>query len=250
MPATVPTRGVLKPSTNRVRTSTALQGNAMWENVIGIVNEQAGTNTRVEALINAPTVGGGRKASKARQQAAAEAVLATGGFDTSITNYQSLLSLAVQQGAVGSATRGACKVCGQLGHLTKQCRNQFSSFYEGAKDKGAGEGGSLAAAAAAAAAEAAAAPSDSDGLGGLSSDSSGSGSSDSEAERRRRRRKEKRKERERRRSGKSSGRDRERKHKKDREKEKKRKHKKERRSKDRKEKRRRRSLSGGGSDSD
>lgn len=28
----------------------------MWENVIGITNEQAGTNTGVEALINAPTV--------------------------------------------------------------------------------------------------------------------------------------------------------------------------------------------------
>lgn len=28
----------------------------MWENVIGISNEQAGTNQGVEALINAPTV--------------------------------------------------------------------------------------------------------------------------------------------------------------------------------------------------
>ena len=66
----------------------------MWENVIGIDNEQAGSNAAVEGLINAPTIGGGRKASKARQQAAAQAVLATGGFDTAITNYQSLLSLA------------------------------------------------------------------------------------------------------------------------------------------------------------
>lgn len=79
MPATVPTRGVLKASQNRVRTSVALQGNAMWENVIGIVNEQAGTNTGVEALINAPTYGGGRKAKQQQQRAAAEAVLATGG---------------------------------------------------------------------------------------------------------------------------------------------------------------------------
>lgn len=129
MPATCSSRGVLKASTNRVRTSTALQGNSMWENVIGITNEQAGTNTGVEALINAPTIGGGRKATQARRQAAAEAVLATGGFDTSITNYQSLLAIAKQQGAVGSgaATRGACKVCGQMGHLTKQCRNGLAS---------------------------------------------------------------------------------------------------------------------------
>lgn len=34
-----------------------------------------------------PQIGGGRKATQARRQAAAEAVLATGGFDTSITNY-------------------------------------------------------------------------------------------------------------------------------------------------------------------
>ncbi len=74
-----------------------------------------------------PQIGGGRKASAARRQAAAEAVLATGGFDTSITNYQSLLAMAKQQGAVGAGSRGACKVCGQLGHLTKQCRNAIPS---------------------------------------------------------------------------------------------------------------------------
>lgn len=127
MPATVRTRGVLKASTNRVRTSTALQGNSMWENVIGITEQQAGTNTGVEALINAPTIGGGRKATQARRQAAAEAVMATGGFDTSITNYQSLLAIAKQQGAVGQGSRGACKVCGQTGHLTKQCRNAVAA---------------------------------------------------------------------------------------------------------------------------
>ena len=50
----------------------------MWENVIGVVNEQAGTNAGVEALINAPTIGGGRKRAQAARAAAAEAVLATG----------------------------------------------------------------------------------------------------------------------------------------------------------------------------
>ena len=191
MPATVSTRGVLKVSQNRVRTSTALQGSAMWENVIGIVNEERGTNAGVEALINAPQRGGGgggeRKAAKeARRVAAAEAVLATGGFDnTAITSYNELLSLAKSQGAMGEgATRGACKICGQLGHLTKQCRNQFSKFYKGDAATGA----------AGAPPTTLALPADSgnDSLSsGLSqsSDSSGSSdSSDSEEERRRRRR--------------------------------------------------------------
>lgn len=105
----------------------------MWENVIGIVNEQAGTNQGVEALINAPTVGGGRKAAAARRAAAQEAVMATGGFDSAITNYHSLLNLAKTQGAVGAGNRGACKVCGQIGHLTRQCRNQFSKYFDGAE---------------------------------------------------------------------------------------------------------------------
>lgn len=104
----------------------------MWENVIGVVNEQAGSNAGVEALIRAPTHGGGRRAAEERRQAAHDVVLATGGFDTAITNYQSLLTLARSQGAVGGGNeRGACKVCGQLGHLTKQCRNHLSKHYKG-----------------------------------------------------------------------------------------------------------------------
>jgi hypothetical protein len=110
----------------------------MWENVIGITEQQAGTNTGVEALINAPTIGGGRKATQARRQAAAEAVMATGGFDTSITNYQSLLAIAKQQGAVGQGSRGACKNCGQTGHLTKQCRNGLAAG-GGGEEGGGGE---------------------------------------------------------------------------------------------------------------
>lgn len=83
-------------------------------------------------------IGGGRKATQARRQAAAEAVLATGGFDTSITNYQSLLAIAKQQGAVGTGARGACKVCGQTGHLTKMCRNAVAAG--GYDEAGAAEG--------------------------------------------------------------------------------------------------------------
>ena len=54
-------------------------------------------------------------------------------------NYESLLTLARSQGAVGGANRGACKKCGQLGHLTKQCRNDQSIFFAG--DQAAPSGG-------------------------------------------------------------------------------------------------------------
>jgi len=196
MPATVSTRGVLKASTNRVRTSTALQGSAMWENVIGVVNEERGTNAGVEALIHAPQRGGGNHNDKkeARRAAAAEAVLATGGFDNAITSYNELLSLAKSQGAMGEgATRGACKICGQLGHLTKQCRNQFSKFYEG----GDARPSTAAGAAAIPSADGSRPAFSDDSLGSLGRDSdklssdSSSGDSDSEEERRRRRRKKK-----------------------------------------------------------
>ncbi|CAL8462393.1 g1926 [Coccomyxa elongata] len=115
--------GRLKASTNRVRTSTTLQGNSMWTNTIGSVDPQAGSNSVIEASLNAPQYGGGRAA---RRAAAQEAVAQTGGFDTAVNNYESLLSLARSQGAVGGQNRGACKKCGQIGHLTKQCYNNIS----------------------------------------------------------------------------------------------------------------------------
>ena len=54
-------------------------------------------------------------------------VCAAGGFDSAVNNYESLLSLARSQGALGGQNRGACKRCGQLGHLTKQCRNPLAA---------------------------------------------------------------------------------------------------------------------------
>lgn len=131
MPATTNSRGLLKAATNRVRTSTSIQGSDMWESVIGVKNEERGANAGVEALLNAPRVKQGMaQAKKSRQTAAAEAMKVTGNFNTEVFDYDSLISLAKAQGAVGNnERRGACKVCGQVGHLTKQCRNQFSKFF-------------------------------------------------------------------------------------------------------------------------
>lgn len=117
----------------------------MWENVIGVVSEQTGSNSGVEALIHAPSHGGGRKAAAERRAAAHTAVLATGGFDTAITNYQSLLNLAKSQGAVGGgADRGACRICGHVGHLTKQCRNGLAASETATGGEGPGPSRELA----------------------------------------------------------------------------------------------------------
>jgi len=40
-----------------------------------------------------------------------------------VTDYEGLKALAKASTGGGTANRGACKVCGGLGHLTKQCRN-------------------------------------------------------------------------------------------------------------------------------
>lgn len=131
MPATANSRGMLKAATNRVRTSASIQGSDMWESVIGLKNDERGANAGVEALLNAPRVKQGMvQARKSRQTAAAEAMKVTGNFNTEVSDYDSLIRLAKEQGAVGNnERRGACKVCGQVGHLTKQCRNQFSKYF-------------------------------------------------------------------------------------------------------------------------
>ncbi|DBB14605.1 hypothetical protein WJX82_009357 [Trebouxia sp. C0006] len=118
--------GKLKASTNRVRTSVAHNTHSIWTNAVGLERE-GGNNAAVEGSLNAPQAGGGRAS---RRAAAAEVVEKTGGFDTSVEDYQALLSLARSQGAVGGQNRGACKICGQLGHLTKQCRNHLSANFK------------------------------------------------------------------------------------------------------------------------
>ncbi|KAG1673677.1 hypothetical protein FOA52_010545 [Chlamydomonas sp. UWO 241] len=139
-------KGLLKAEHNRVRTSNALQGNDMWSNTIGIQQER-GNNAAVEASLSAPQrgsagaagggggggaaldnlyaqqLGGGQRAME--KQAAASEIATKAGYDIRATDYKSLMAIAKEQG-VGSETRGACKLCGCLGHLTRKCMNFVS----------------------------------------------------------------------------------------------------------------------------
>lgn len=55
-----------------------------------------------------------------------DAYLLAAGFQQKVTSYEGLMSLAKSQGLANNATRGACRICGGLGHLTKQCKNGVS----------------------------------------------------------------------------------------------------------------------------
>ena len=103
-----------------------------------------------------------------------------------MSSYEGLLSLARSQGAVGGQNRGACKRCGQLGHLTKQCRN-FINLAEAEKS-----GPSVLAPVLPPVAEGGNGDEESSDLS-LSSSDSDSSSSDSGEERRRREKEKKRK---------------------------------------------------------
>lgn len=45
------------------------------------------------------------------------------GFQPSVRDFEGLKALARRSGGEAAVNRGACKICGGLGHLTKQCRN-------------------------------------------------------------------------------------------------------------------------------
>eukprot|EP00201_Polytomella_parva_P011836 CAMPEP_0175056656 /NCGR_PEP_ID=MMETSP0052_2-20121109/10803_1 /TAXON_ID=51329 ORGANISM="Polytomella parva, Strain SAG 63-3" /NCGR_SAMPLE_ID=MMETSP0052_2 /ASSEMBLY_ACC=CAM_ASM_000194 /LENGTH=348 /DNA_ID=CAMNT_0016321729 /DNA_START=150 /DNA_END=1197 /DNA_ORIENTATION=- len=123
--------GRLNPQYNRVRTSVALKGNNMWEKTIGIGNEHIGTNSAIEASLRAPSRGIGREARREM----AQKMLEVSGVASSNLTYEGILSLARSQGGLGGgATRGACRICGGLGHLTKQCMNGVSGHSGGIDD--------------------------------------------------------------------------------------------------------------------
>jgi hypothetical protein len=55
-----------------------------------------------------------------------------------VRDFAGLKALARRQGGADTATnRGACRLCGGLGHLTKQCRNFLDSGIAGAAAGGA-----------------------------------------------------------------------------------------------------------------
>lgn len=125
-------KGLLNPEYNRVRTSAALKGNDMWSNTIGI-ESQAGGNAVIESQIYAPGGashvyvsgggGGGRGgAMRASRQEKAANLISSSSLENTVKDQSELMALAKKQG-IGSDVRGACKLCGGLGHLTKQCRN-------------------------------------------------------------------------------------------------------------------------------
>ncbi|GFH22941.1 uncharacterized protein HaLaN_20480 [Haematococcus lacustris] len=104
---------------------TSLRANDMWTNTIGLEQDpQAGSNSVIEAQIYAPTHGGGGKRTERRELA--QQLIQASGYQPSVTDYQGLLTLAKAQGSLGVGARGACKLCGGLGHLTKQCTNYLT----------------------------------------------------------------------------------------------------------------------------
>lgn len=167
--------GRLKASTNRVRTSNALKQHSIWTNAIGL-QEDVGGNSAIEAALPVPGGGGaGRgKGKLARQQAAQHVVQQTGAFNSSVTSYEELMTLARSQGALGVGNRGACRICGQLGHLTKQCKNHLSSHFKADKVGTADAGAALLADGGAGGGESSSGLSD---LSGLSDSDGGSTSS-------------------------------------------------------------------------
>ncbi|WIA19904.1 hypothetical protein OEZ85_005798 [Tetradesmus obliquus] len=126
--------GKLKAQYNRVRTSTALQTTSIWANTIGLQEEQKGSNQAIEASIYAP--GGGGRGREAKRQRAQELIEASG-YEPSVRDFAGLKALARRQGGDAATNRGACRLCGGLGHLTKQCRNFLDNGAAGAAAGGA-----------------------------------------------------------------------------------------------------------------
>jgi hypothetical protein len=83
--------------------SDSLQGNSMWNKTIGISDAQLGTNTAVDALINAPQVGGGRAARRAAAQEIVEATGAT--LSPPGPSHDALDALPVMHGAQAGQAR-------------------------------------------------------------------------------------------------------------------------------------------------
>ncbi|XP_047080031.1 CAX-interacting protein 4-like [Lolium rigidum] len=118
MPATA--GRVRMPANNRVHSSAALQTHGIWQSAIGY-DPYAPEDNKHQAP------------SSSVSTAAVAANETTG---SSVNAYTSLQSLLVVARLTSNAddTRGACKKCGRVGHLTFQCRNFLSLKTIGIED--------------------------------------------------------------------------------------------------------------------
>lgn len=114
MPATA--GRVRMPANNRVHSSAALQTHGIWQSAIGYDPY-------------APSKDEDKKSSTQKASSAADP-------ENAYASFQGLLALARITGSNADETRGACKRCGRVGHLTFQCRN-FVSVKDDNKDKDA-----------------------------------------------------------------------------------------------------------------
>lgn len=104
------------PANNRVHSSAALQTHGIWQSAIGYDPY-------------APSKDEDKKSSNQKPSSAADP-------ENAYASFQGLLALARITGSNADETRGACKRCGRVGHLTFQCRN-FVSVKDDNKDKDA-----------------------------------------------------------------------------------------------------------------
>ena len=113
MPATA--GRVRMPANNRVHSSAALQTHGIWQSAIGYdpyaPNKDDAKNSSQPKSSNSEPEG-----------------------ENAYASFQGLLALARITGSNSDETRGACKKCGRVGHLTFQCRNFLSIKDDKEKD--------------------------------------------------------------------------------------------------------------------
>ncbi|CAM0950626.1 unnamed protein product [Alopecurus aequalis] len=124
MPATA--GRVRMPANNRVHSSAALQTHGIWQSAIGY-DPYAPENNKNQAPSSSVSANAAAAAANAAAEAAAPPSSdAAASSENAYSSFQGLLALARATSVPTDETRGACKKCGRVGHLTFQCRNFLS----------------------------------------------------------------------------------------------------------------------------